>query len=284
MLEHNSLEHRGCQFSFKVRGAGPPVLFIQGVATRGDGWQPQVDGLADRYRCLSFDNRGMGRSQPTGLPLTIEQMTEDARVLMDGQGWESAHVVGHSMGGLIAQHLALTERRRIRSLSLLCTFARGRDVTRLTPWLLWAGLRMSIGTKKMRRRGFLRVVMPRDALQHADQDVMAERLAGLFGHDLAEQPPIVKQQLAALKVYDSTPRLGELAGIPTLVVSARHDRIAPPRAGQILARGIPGAHYIELSDASHGAPIQIASRINTLLMEHFKRADGEIDRNFPSPG
>src|SRR5687767_5462806 len=119
------VEHRDCRLAYDVRGEGPPVLFVQGVGVHGDGWLPQVDALSDRYRCLSFDNRGMGRSLPLGAPLTVDQMTEDALVLMDAEGWESAHVVGHSLGGLIALNLALTARTRVRSLSLLCTFARG---------------------------------------------------------------------------------------------------------------------------------------------------------------
>ena len=85
---------------------------------------------------------------------------------------------------------------------------------------------------------------------------MAERLAPLFGHDLADQPPIVGKQLGGDAAYDASPRLGELAGLPSLVVNAVHDPIAPPRAGRVLA-GIPGSRYVELPDASHGVPIQI---------------------------
>ena len=121
------VEHRGCALSYAVRGEGPPVLLIQGVGVHGSAWRPQVEALSARYRCLSFDNRGLGRSQPRGAALSVEQMAEDAQALMDAQGWDSAHVVGHSLGGLIAQHLALSARARVRSLSLLCTFSRGRD-------------------------------------------------------------------------------------------------------------------------------------------------------------
>src|SRR4051794_21172268 len=218
MINPPMLEHRGCQLSYDVRGNGPPVLLIQGVAVQGDGWRPQVDGLASRYRCLWFDNRGMGRSQPLGTPLSIEQMAEDARMLMDTQGWESAHVVGHSMGGPIALQLALTARKRVRSLSLLCTFARGRDATRLSMWMLWVGIRSRLGPRRLRRRAFLQMVMPPDLLASMDQDALAERLASLFGHDLADQPPVTMKQLSAMSAYDATARLGELTGLPTLVV------------------------------------------------------------------
>ena len=149
------LEHRGCDLSYSVRGTGPAVLLIQGAGVHGSGWQPQVDELQDRYRCLSFDNRGIGRSQPIGSRLTIEQMADDALALMDAEGWESAHVVGHSMGGPIALQLALAARGRVKSLSLLCTFGRGRDVTSPSAWMIWMGLRTRCGTRRMRRLAFL---------------------------------------------------------------------------------------------------------------------------------
>jgi pimeloyl-ACP methyl ester carboxylesterase len=263
------IEHRGCRLACNVRGDGPPVLFIQGVGVHGDGWRPQVDELAARHRCLTFDNRGMGRSQPIVAPLSIEQMAEDALALMDAQGWESAHVVGHSMGGLIAQHLALSARDRVRSLSLLCTFARGRDVTRPSPWMIWTGLRTRIGTRRQRRRAFLEMVLPPATLAKSDRDALAERLAPFFGHDLADQPSVAMKQLSAMGRYDATLRLGELGGLPTLVVSALYDRIARPEFGCALAAGVPGARYVELADAAHGVPIGRPELINPLLLEHF---------------
>jgi len=271
--ESFTLEHRNCRLSYDVRGNGPPVVLIQGVGIHGDGWRPQVDELAARYRCLTFDNRGMNRSQPIGTPLSVEQMAEDALVLMDAQGWDSAHIVGHSMGGLIAQHLALSARERVRSLSLLCTFARGRDVTRLSPWMIWTGLRTRIGTRRQRRHAFLKMVLPPETLAKSDRGLLAERLVPLFGHDLADQPPVAMKQLAALGRYDASSRLRELSGLPTLVVSAFHDRIARPEFGRALAAGVPGARYVEIANAAHGVPIERPELINNLLLEHFAQTE-----------
>ena len=272
MAETLSLEHEGCRLSYGVEGSGPPVLLIQGVAVQGAAWRPQVDGLAAHHRCLWFDNRGLGGSQPLTGALSVARMAADARALLDAQGWESAHVVGHSLGGLIALHLALAERPRVRSLSLLCTFARGRDVTRPSPRMMWLGLRSRLGPRAWRRRAFLRIVMPPEALAGADEDALAARLGELFGHDLADAPPVTMRQMAAMGAYDARPRLGELAGLPTLVVSAHADPIAPPRLGRALAEGIPGARYVELSPASHGVTLQRGPEVTALLREHFARA------------
>jgi pimeloyl-ACP methyl ester carboxylesterase len=213
----------------------------------------------------------MGRSQPAGATVTVEQMAEDAAALLEAEGWEAAHVVGHSLGGLVALHLALSARQRVRSLSLLCTFAGGRDAAPPTARMIWLGLRSRVGTRRMRRRAFLQLVMPPRTAD--DPEDLARRLAPLFGHDLADQPTIVSPQLAALRAYDATSRLGELAGLPTLVVSAVHDPIAPPRSGRILAGGIPGARYVEIPDASHGVPIHRAGTINSLLLDHLAPLD-----------
>ena len=115
--------------------------------------------------------------------------------------------------------------------------------------------------------------MPSQSLVAQDEDALAERLAPLFGHDLADQPAVVGSQLKAMRASDMTNRLGELRDLPTLVVSGVHDPIAPPQAGRMLAAKIAGARYVEYDDASHGLPIQWADRVNTLLVEHLTAAE-----------
>jgi len=268
------LDYRGCRLSFRRGGHGPPVLLIQGVGLHGDGWTPQVDALRSRFTCLTFDNRGVGLSQPATTPLSVEAMADDVLALMDHLGWKSAHVVGHSLGGVIAQHLTLAAPTRVRSLSLLCTVSRGSDATKLSGRMLWLGIRSSVGTLPMRRRAFLQIVMPPGVLESVDVDDLARKLQPIFGHDLGTRPPIAMKQLGALRRYDATPRLKELASVPCLVVSAEHDPIAPPAFGRALAAGIPKARYVEIPGASHGVTIQMAGRINELLAEHMTAAEG----------
>jgi len=268
-----SVEHRGCRLAFEVDGSGPPVVLIQGVGVAGSGWAPQLRGLRSPFRCLTFDNRGMGASQPVGAPVTVPRMAEDTLFLMTHLGWDSAHLVGHSLSGPVALEMALSRPERVRSLSLLCTLARGRDATRLTWRMLRLGLRSRIGPRRARRRAFLEMVMPPAALRAADADRLAAELAPLFGHDLADQPAIALKQLGALRAYDASDRLGRLSAIPTLVMSAAHDPIAPPRYGRALAEAIPGARFLQFDDASHGLPIQHAERVNALLAEHLQQAE-----------
>jgi len=115
--------------------------------------------------------------------------------------------------------------------------------------------------------------MPPALLAERDRAQLAEELRPLFGRDLAQQPPIVMKQLAAMSRYDATTRLAELAGIPTLVVAGALDRVARPVFGRQLAAAIPGARFIELPGAAHGVPIHDAPAINRLLSEHFASAE-----------
>ncbi len=272
--KHETVEHHGCRLAYDVRGDGPPVLFIQGVGVHGDGWMPQTDALAPRFRCVTFDNRGMARSQPHRGALAVEQMADDARAILDAEKLDAVHVVGHSLGGLVALRLALDARSRVRSLALLCTFADGRGAAPLTLRMMWLGVRTKLGTRRMRRTAFLRLVMPAASLGGVNVDELAASYAPLFGHDLADAPPVVAAQLAAMRKYSAAPRLGELAGLRTLVVCGAHDPISPPRVSRALASGIPGARYVEYADASHGLPLQHADRVNALLEEHFAGAGG----------
>lgn len=260
------------RLAYSRRGDGPPVVLIQGVGVHGQGWRPQVDALAGKYSCLWFDNRGIGNSQPPARRLSVDRMARDTAAILDAVNWTDAHIVGHSLGGLVALRLALSAPDRVRSLSLLCTFARGRDAG-ASARMAWIGLRTRLGTRRMRRAAFLEILAPADALRRVDRQRMALSLAPLFGHDLADHPRIEGQQLAALRAEDVTSELHTIS-VPTLVVSAAHDPISPRDVGRALAEAIPGARHELLSDQAHGAPILAPETVNALLLAHLDRVEG----------
>lgn len=251
---------------YELAGRGEPVLFLQGVGVAGNGWRPQVETLQHRFATLICDNRGLGRSVPCHGPIRVETMARDALQLLAEVGWDRAHVVGHSLGGLIAQELALQAPQRVRSLSLMCTFARGRQAARVTPWVLWMTWRTRVGSRRNRRRAFLELLYPPEALMGVDLDQRAAQVADWIGRDLADSPPVLMKQLRAMSRHDLSARLGELAGIPTWILSAAQDRIACPSYGEELSRRIPNSVFEIMPGAAHGVTLHRPEEVNTRLI------------------
>ena len=250
--------------------SGPPVLLVQGVGVTGEAWRRQVEVLSQTCRTLAFDNRGIGRSLPCAGLISINAMAEDAFALMDAVGWESAHVVGHSMGGLIGQQMAIDAPGRVRSLACVCSFSRGKDAARLTLPVLWMGIRTRLGTRKMRRNAFLNILYSADRLRRSDLPKLAAETSSLIGRDLADSPPILMKQLQACARHHLRLRLGELTSIPTLVVSAEFDVIARPEYGKDLAAAIPGAEFVLHAGVAHGNLLEQPAWLNERLFKHFR--------------
>jgi aminoacrylate hydrolase len=258
--------------SYAAEGTGPPVLLIQGVGVAGCGWRPQVDALASSFRAVTFDNRGIGGSTRGSTPLTIELMADDALAVADAASLDRFHLVGHSMGGLIAQAVAIRAKARLLSLALMCTFADGREGSKMSLGMMLRAIRMRVGTRPMRRRAMMDLIMPSGVVTAVNEAAWAARLGAAFGRDLADQEAIAMPQLKAMAKYDATPSLASLAGLPTLVLGGAHDRIARAPLCRALALAIPGARYIEYPDAAHALPIQCADAVNELLIAHLKES------------
>lgn len=250
-------------------GAGPPVLFLQGVGVGRKAWAPQVRALAETHRCIAPDHRGIGGSEGSLEELSVDQMARDALALVDALALDPVHVVGHSLGGVVAQRFALLAPERTRSLSLLCTFSGGRDLARPSARLVWLGLLTRVGTTTSRRNAFARLVTSEALIRARGLAAVRAELEEVFGRSLADAPPVADRQLSALRAHDERARLVELAGVPTFVASGAEDPIARPSFGRNLARLIPGARYREWPAASHALPIQVAAEVNAALAEHF---------------
>ena len=192
--------------------------------------------------------------------------------LADAEGFDRFHLAGHSMGGLIAQAVALRRPQRVISLALLCTFLHGREAARLTPDIVWTGLRTRIGTRAMRRRAFMRLVMPDAYLRSAAAD--AGRRSGRAVRPRSRGPAADRDEAAPGRVAvrrERPPRHAHRhtrrwsSPPPTTASRCRHSAAPCPSA-------IPGARYVEIPDAGHGCTIQCADRVNALLVDHFERA------------
>lgn len=258
----------GAELWFDVRGAGPDVLFVQGVGLSSRAWSPQIDELSRDHRCIALDNRGIGKSTGDTSALSVDAMARDALAVLDALHVERAHLVGHSLGGVIIQRMALLAPARVASLAFLCTFAGGRDLEKPSARLMWLGARSRIGTRRMRRKAFARLIMPDAYLrEHGEERVMSE-LEGVFGRPLWDAPKIADVQLKALRAYDEREQLPTLKPIRSVVLSGRLDPIATEAANATLA-SLVGAIHHDWDDASHALPIQYPSAVNAVLRAHF---------------
>ncbi len=261
------------RIAYERLGDGPPVLFIQGAGVPRVGWRPQLESLHEHLTCVAYDHPGLGDSGEPTRPVTIPRLVHEAVELLDHLGWPSAHLVGHSMGGIIAHQLALAHPERVRSLSLLCTFAYGKQATRPTLKMAWVGTRSMIGTRRSRRRAWLEMILAPSQRRGQDPDALAATYGEIFGRDLADTPGITREHLKAMGDHALPAGMDALASVPSLVVSGAHDIIARPAYGEQLARLISADRYVELDDAAHGLTVTHRTEVDRMLLDHILAAD-----------
>jgi 3-oxoadipate enol-lactonase len=240
-------EHGNARLHFDRAGDGPPVLLVMGLGLPGDAWWRTIPVLAGSFEVVSFDNRGSGRSdQPAG-PLSIADLAADAVAVLDAAGIARAHVYGMSMGGMIAQELALRHPERVGALVLGATTAGGRAATAPdAETLAFLGRRPMLPADEGRWASVPYVYSERTRVDGGD------RIGADFAHrrSYAFHPDGYRAQLAACVAHDTGSRLGSIAA-PVLVVHGVEDRMVPPANGRALAAAIPRAELLLLDDAAH---------------------------------
>jgi pimeloyl-ACP methyl ester carboxylesterase len=250
---------------------GSPVLLVMGFGVPGSMWMNQVGALARRHRVAWFDNVGAGGETRGKAFLRMRDLAGHARAVLDALGWEDAHVVGVSMGGMIAQELALSSNARVRSLALIATHAGGWRNVLPPPASLALFVRGFLGPRADRARALERLIFPDEYLRSND---MAPLRAALRDHVVAAAPAWDRlRQLAAVFGHRAAHRLHRLAGTPTLVVKASKDRLIRPREHHRLHELIPGSRLLELTEAGHAVLHQCAHAVNQALLDHFARVD-----------
>jgi 3-oxoadipate enol-lactonase len=253
------------ELHYEQAGSGEPLLMIQGMSGTHVSWgEPFLAPLRESFDVIAFDNRGIGLSAPIDGAFTIVEMAEDAAGLLDELGIESAHVVGISMGGMIAQDLALAHPDRLRSLTLGCTYCGGPG-SRLMPQenveILAAGM-MSGDRDKAIRASW-------------EVNLSPGFRAGESGyaafHEMATSLPAAKRtielQAQAIFGHDTSARLGEIS-TPTLIVHGTEDGVLPYPNGELIASLMPAARLETLEGVGHMFWWEQPERSAALIREH----------------
>jgi pimeloyl-ACP methyl ester carboxylesterase len=226
----------GTEIWTERRGHGRDVLLIAGLGDPADVWQPQLDGLSDRYRLTAFDNRGVGRTPLPEERLSATMMADDTAALLHALEIPSAHVAGYSMGSAIAQELAMRHPEIVRSLVLVSTYARPDALWR-SQLDFWRWLAEVSPSERAFLEGFFTwVYTPRAHADGTVDQLIEEALA--FPHKQSVEA--FQAQVDVCIAHDTVDRLPQIAA-PTLVLSGGLDIILPPRFGRSVAAGIPSA-------------------------------------------
>ncbi|HET9599853.1 MAG TPA: alpha/beta fold hydrolase [Anaeromyxobacteraceae bacterium] len=260
------VERGAYRLHYRVAGSAdaPPLLLVMGLGMCSLAWHTLPARLAARFRVLAVDNRGVGGSTAARGGFRIGDLAEDAAGVLDAERVARAHVFGISMGGMIAQELALRHPERVRALALGATF--GGHWRSRKPGV---GVALDLALAALLARSVPRMarLLVSEAFYAGHRDGFATWLGGISRAPRA----VARRQILAIARHEAESRLGALR-VPTLVLTGDRDRLVPPENSRRLARVIPGARLVELPGAGHAFPFERPDETVRLLTEHFLAA------------
>ena len=236
------------ELDYERSGTGPPLLAIMGMSGTALHWvEPFLRPLRQDFEVIVYDHRGVGASSPLQGPTSIVELAQDAARLLDALAIDSAHVLGISMGGMIAQELALAHPERVRTLTLGCTYCGGEGSSLTSPQVLQRLTEAMMSGDQMRalRAAFEANISPAAA---AEGQLYREFLAIAAQRTVAV--PVIMAQMQACVVHDTSARLSQLA-MPTLVIHGTADEMLPVENGRVVASRIPGSQLELLDGIGH---------------------------------
>lgn len=257
----------GARIAYRRIGSGRPLVMLNGLAATSVDWDPSfVDGLASANELVLLDNRGIGASTDNGAPFDIARLADDTSRVIEALGFERASVLGWSLGGFIAQVLALRRPALVEKLVLLSTDPGGPDTRLASPAVRSQLIDMS-GTPHEQARRLLSLLFPGD---------LAESIYDKFGDIVAAargrlSPDLVRRQAAAMDEWHRdgvSSRLADVS-VPVLVAAGTEDIVIPASNALALVKAIPGAWLAPFKGGGHAFmaqyPRPLADLINTFL-------------------
>lgn len=250
------------RIAYEVRGAGGPLLLMQGLGYGRWGWEPLLGPLADDFLVLLYDNRGIGESDVPPGPYTARQLADDAVAVLDAAGVERADVVGTSLGGMAAQELALSYPGRLNRLVLACTTPGGLSSHPMPQQTVELMLEAATLPPEVALRRFVENALAPGASNDLVERILALRLQNPF--DLRGW----QAQAAAGMTFDALDRISGIQA-STLVVTGTEDVVVDPRNSELLADGIPSSR-LERVPGGHLFFWEDPSRFVTLVKEFLR--------------
>jgi 3-oxoadipate enol-lactonase len=251
------VDHVGGTIAWREAGAGPPVLFLHGLGGSRLAWEPQLEGLADRFRCIAWDVPGYGRSDPLPV-MTFPALAEAAVRLLDELGIDRVDLVGLSFGGQQALHIALDHADRVRRLVLAGTSARfGADGTDPEAWMRLRLDPLDAGVTPAEMAAPVLDSITRPGFSGRERDRLIHAFAQIPSDGL-------RAAVMCLPSHEVTDRLGRITA-PTLVIVGELDDETPLSYARTIASGIPGARLEVIAGAAHLTPTETPAAFNDLV-------------------
>jgi pimeloyl-ACP methyl ester carboxylesterase len=275
----------GIQIYYKTRGKGFPLVMINGISNHLDCWDPRlIEALSRRFRLVLFDNRDSGRTDASKIEYHMETLADDTAGLMNALGIEKAHIMGISMGGMVAQELALKYPRKVSKLVLCSTgnkWCFSNEVSEimlavgessreeLTGMILSLKAAANFPEDYLKKHPFAAIVYTANFVkEHPD-------LVAFLSKQSAKHPrPIEcwRRQLKAMREFNTEERLHQISA-PTIVLHGKMDIEIPPENGSILAKVIPNAKLVCLEKSAHYLLEEMGDVIEILLGYLDKASD-----------
>jgi 3-oxoadipate enol-lactonase len=239
-----ALAPSGVRIAWERRGAGEPLLLIHGLGYARWGWEPVADGLAEAHEVVLFDNRGIGESDAPSGPYSVPGLARDAVAVLDAAGLERAHVLGTSLGGMIALQLSLDHPERVDKLVLACTTPGGPGSAPMPE----RTVRLMAEAQGLPAEIALRRFVENAFAAHPDsaqiERIMRHRIA------TAQSPAAWAAQAATGAAFDVWKRLGEIHA-QTLVLTGDQDAVVDPKNSDLLAARIPQTQLEVFAGGGH---------------------------------
>ncbi|RME07702.1 MAG: alpha/beta fold hydrolase [Anaerolineae bacterium] len=261
------VEVNGVNLYYEVTGEGEPLVLIAGLGYPLWQWHKMIPYLAEHFRVVAFDNRGVGQSDTPPGPYTAQMLAADTVGLLDALGIEKAIIMGHSMGGFVAQALALDYPARVSKLILCSTNFGGPNHVPITPEAM-AVLSDTTGDPQTRFFNGIKVSTA-PGWAEANPEVVQEWLDWRLANPI-NLPGYQAQMAIGLALISPEAafenRLPQVKA-PTLILFGAHDKVVPPANADLLAAKIPNSQVVIFPDAGHFFPIEVPEAASRAVIE-----------------
>lgn len=258
----------GVNLQVSEYGSGEPLVLVCGTTQSHRLWAPMLPALAARFRVITYDHRGVGDSTRGEGPISMASLADDLAALLAELGIDRAHVLGYSLGSTVAQELALNHPERVVDLVLIGTWGR-TDMYQASVFTA-LGHPWRTGHRDLALAALGMAFSP-ELLDSDEFPAMLEQLGPLFPSTPGQMATAAEQWDADV-AHDALDRLDRIT-VPTLVVAAEFDLLAPPRQGRAVADRIPGARFEQLTGpgASHASPLERPDDVAGLVTEFLTK-------------